>query len=289
MGKRSRRRVKPPKEERVPFVARCFEGLPAECDWVALREIVPAATAEVTLGAGAGDDTGRVVRVCTLLPGGVPGLVRDDGAIWLGLQVQHNSADVSRDLAEVVRNGLQSGPGSTLRPVESTRNSPRLQELIDPDSDFSVQVREGFDFWVEDTDEPAGEAAAGLEAANEAAAPTVKLDSVQAAYWTKMADRRYLRWVLPHPENRVLTALARLRTRSEDHLGPDTRLIGMFRAHGLLVPVWEMDAETPAEALEEPIVALDGRLQEALADDSGLSQYERSAREGLASRQLTIR
>jgi hypothetical protein len=30
------------------FVARPFEGLPGECDWVAMREIVPAATARCT-------------------------------------------------------------------------------------------------------------------------------------------------------------------------------------------------------------------------------------------------
>ena len=31
----------------VEHVARPFEGLPGECDWVALREIVPAATVAV--------------------------------------------------------------------------------------------------------------------------------------------------------------------------------------------------------------------------------------------------
>ena len=32
------------------FVARPFEGLAGECDWVAMREIVPAATAPLTPG-----------------------------------------------------------------------------------------------------------------------------------------------------------------------------------------------------------------------------------------------
>ncbi|MCL2732605.1 MAG: DUF5926 family protein, partial [Actinomycetia bacterium] len=31
------------------LVRRPFEGLPGECDWVALRELVPAATVELTL------------------------------------------------------------------------------------------------------------------------------------------------------------------------------------------------------------------------------------------------
>src|SRR4051794_41359082 len=35
--------------ESVRLVTRPFEGLPGECDWVALREVVPAATAPLTL------------------------------------------------------------------------------------------------------------------------------------------------------------------------------------------------------------------------------------------------
>ena len=35
------------------LVTRPFQGLASECDWVALREIVPAATAPLTLRPGA--------------------------------------------------------------------------------------------------------------------------------------------------------------------------------------------------------------------------------------------
>jgi len=37
----------------APFVARPFEGLTGETDWVAIREVVPAATATVTFADGA--------------------------------------------------------------------------------------------------------------------------------------------------------------------------------------------------------------------------------------------
>lgn len=287
MGKRSRRRVKPEKAERIPFVARTFEGLPGECDWVALREIVPAATATVTLLPDVAG--GRGLEVCSLLPGGSPGLVRADGTVRLGLQVQHNFGDISRDLAAVVEQGLAAEPGTDLSLVESPGRGRRLQDLVDPDGGFDVRVHDGFDFWTADVEDPGGEVAAGLEAANAAAPPTVRLGEVDAAYWTRMGDRRYLRWVMPHEEDALLDALARLRVAEADRLGPDTRLIGMFRAHGLLVPVWEMDADIPAADLEEPASALAGRLADSLAAGGVLTTQERAARNGLANRQLTIR
>ena len=53
------------------FVNRPFEGMPSECDVVALRELVPAATAPLTLADGVGD--GRPVQLCSLLPMAAPG------------------------------------------------------------------------------------------------------------------------------------------------------------------------------------------------------------------------
>ena len=63
----------------------------------------------------------------------------------------------------------------------------------------------------------------------------------------------------------------------------------MFRAHGLLVPVWDLPSGTGAEVLEEPVAQLEKDLAAALADGAPLSTDERAARNGLANRQLTIR
>jgi hypothetical protein len=63
----------------------------------------------------------------------------------------------------------------------------------------------------------------------------------------------------------------------------------MFRAHGLLVPVWDLEPGTGAEALEEPLAAFEQRLTEALAETSDLSAEERAARSTLANRQVTLR
>lgn len=278
MGKKSRR--KGVKKERMPYVARTFGDLPGELDWVAMREFVPSATATVTLR-----EDGRTVRVCSLLPGNGAGIVRPDGEIWLGLQVLHNHGDISRDLAHVIEIGLTLEPGTPIG-VTDPGVGPRLQDLVDPASSFDVTVHDGFDFWLEGIDAGEQEAAL-LEQANSTVTPTVKLTSVDGAYWTEMGERRFLRWVQPHEEAKLLDALARLHVDGDDKLGDDIRMIGMFRAHGLLVPVWE--TETDAAALEEPVAALATRLEAALADSTALTSEQREARRGLANRQLTIR
>lgn len=279
MGKKSRRKDKPAKQ-RMPFVARTFEGLPGEADWIAMREFVPSATAAVRLLG-----TERTVRVCSLLPGASAGLVRPDGEIWVGLQVAHNFGDISRDLASVVETGLEAEPGTPLRMTDPGVGA-RLQDLVDPASPFDVEVHDVFDWWVEGTDDSA-QAKDLLTSANETIAPTVRLEGVDGAYATDMGGRRYLRWVMTHDEAPLLDAFSRLRARGADGLGEGTKLIGMFRAHGLLVPVWEF--EDDAETLIGPAQAFAPVLAEALADGSPLTTEQRSARNGLTSRQLTIR
>jgi hypothetical protein len=105
MGKKSRIKNKSAKPQRMPFVARTFEGLPGEADWVALREFVPSGSVTITL------TTGETVRVCSMLPGNGAGIRRQDGEIWIGLQVAHNFGDISRDLAHVIDLARETEPG----------------------------------------------------------------------------------------------------------------------------------------------------------------------------------
>ena len=271
---------------RAPFVSRTFAGLPAECDLVALREIVPAATASLTLLPPYAD---RRVQMCSLLPMAAPALVRADGAVWLGLQVLHFFGDISRDLAAALERALEAEPGTRIALDEDPGSGARLQDLVDPADEPQVEVHPGYDFWLADAPEPSSEVAASLEAANQSAAPTQRLDGVGAAYWTQMSGREYLRWVLPYDEERALDGLARLHAGGEDTLVPDSRLVGSFRAHGLLVPVWEVPAGTGAAALQEPAKGVRTRLQEAVETDRPLDTGERAARSGLANRQVTVR
>lgn len=268
------------------FVKRPFEGMPSETDVVALRELVPAATAPLRL---TGEHAGRTVQLCTLLPMAAPALVRESGDIWLGLQVQHAFGDPARDLGAVLLEALAAEPGAGMVGLTSppAADVPRLQDLVD-DSPLKVEVHEGFDFWVADM-EASSELAQALEQADGAASPTARLTEVTAAYWTRMGAKEHLRWVMPEPEDALLDALARLHVTGDDVIVPDARFVGMFRAHGLLAPVWDLEVGTGPEPLEEAASAFKAKLDEALADDSDLTTEQRSARNGLANRQVTIR
>jgi Family of unknown function (DUF5926)/SEC-C motif len=275
----------------TPHVLRTFEGLPAECDWVALREFVPAATAKLPLRPGAYDGLaqGRTVTVTTVLPGIAPALVRDDSEIRLAVQVAHQSADLSRDYAEALRRALLASPGESVVMDDLPGPGVRLQDVVDQSGEFRVTVLDGFDFWFDDVAEPDASVAATLENLNASIDPTRRLTGVGAAYWTSVGTKEHLRWVQPFDEELLLSALARLHVAGADSLVPQSRLVGSFRAHGLLVPVWDVPLGTGADALEAPSAALAERLGEALADASALTSEQRSARSGLANRQITIR
>ena len=250
-----------------------------------MRELVPAATAPLTI-----DGTDRSVTLCSLLPMAAPAMVRESGEVWLGLQVQHQFGDPSRDLAAVLTNALavaDAGDPGIVGLTDPPGPGPRLQDLV-TNTSLTSPVHDGFGFWVVDVeDDPA--TAAALEQANAAASPTSRLTSVEAAYWTNVGTKEHLRWVMPEPEAALLDALSRLHAAGRDKIAPDSRLVGMFRTHGLLAPVWDLPVGTGAEALEEPADRFAADLAEALADDSDLTTEQRAARSGLANRQVTLR
>jgi hypothetical protein len=266
-------------------VARPFEGLAGECDWVALRELVPSATAPLRL-VGADRD----VVLATVLPLALPAIVRADGRVLLGLQVHARSGDVSRDLGHALEQALAAEPGTMVPAGGLPGPGPRLQDLLDPDVPLEPTVHEDFGFWLEgDATAPSAEVQASMERANTAVVPTVRLAGVQAAYWCRIGDRAHLRWVLPHPEDALLDALARLSAAGDLPLAEGARYAGSFRAHGLLVPVWDLPPDEPAQTWAEPAAAFAGRLTGALAAGGALTPAERRAREGIRGRQLTLR
>src|ERR687885_681786 len=165
----------------APPVTRPFEGLPGEPHWVALRELVPAATAKLRTADG------RDVTLASVLPGGVPALVRADGEVVLGVQLPTSSDDISRDLGTALAAALEAPAGAPVDPGPigaAGSSGPRLQELLDLDAPLQVTVHDDFGFWLEGTD--AGpEAMAGLQQANELALPTVRLAGLAAAYWVR--------------------------------------------------------------------------------------------------------
>jgi hypothetical protein len=264
------------------YVARPFEGLTSECDIVAMRELVPSATAPLTVTG-----TDKPVTLCSLLPMAAPAMVRDSGQLWLGLQVQHNFGDPSRDLAAVLQLAMDADESGVIGLTEAPGDGPRLQDLV-TDEKLAVTVHDGFEFWVADVDHK-DDLAAALEQANAAASPTARLTQVEAAYWTDVGTKEHLRWVMPEPEDQLLNALARLHVSGQDVIVEGSRLVGMFRAHGLLAPVWDLPLGTGPEALEDPASTFAEHLAEALAEESPLDGDQRAARSGLANRQVTIR
>ncbi|MEW1749395.1 DUF5926 family protein [Streptomyces angustmyceticus] len=269
------------------LVQRPFEGLPGECDWVAMRELVPAATAQLTLKGGLPEGVPSVT-LATVLPMAWPALRRDNGEVLLGLQNDTASGDLSRDLADTLQRALATEPGNPVAAERHSADGPRLQDLLDGDAPFEPTVHTGFEFWVENAEHATGEVAASLERANAAAIPTARIPGLEGAYWCEAPEKNHLRWVTAHPEERLLDALARLHAAGAASLGEGTRLVGSFRAHGLVVPVWDLPSEMGADEVAKPAAAFAERLAEALASDAPLTPEERRARGGLTNRQVTL-
>ncbi len=293
MGKASRRqrgadrstsRPKP-----APFERRPFRGLANETDWVAVREILPAATATVAVRPEhVPDGAPGEVTVATVLPLAWPGLHRTDGAVLVGAQTSSSSGDASRDLAAALLAALAAEQGHPVTQLpQVTAESPRLQDVLAEDSPFEVTVHEGFDFWVEGQ-ELEDEAKTSLERANETVVPTTAMAALPSAYFVRVGDRTHVRLVLPEDEDVATDALARLHAAGDDALGEGTRLLGAFRAGGLLVPVWDLNPELEAADHEDALAAW-GERYAAAVSDAPLSADERRARSGLLSRQVTLR
>lgn len=273
------------------IVIRPFEGLAAECDLVALREFLPSATAPLPLQEP-GD---RTVTLASVLPGAAAALVRTDGEILVGMQVQARSGDLSADLARALSWARAAEPGTSLPVVPaSAGGGERLQDLLVAGAALDVTLFADFAWWApsnEDGSEPTAELTATVERANAVIMPTepVRAPGVRAAYWVDTGTKAHLRWVRPEPEDALLAALARLQASGELGLGENTRYAGAFRAHGLLVPVWDLDRDLHAKEWTDPVGALATRLEAALAETTPLTGAERRAKDALAGKQITLR
>ena len=298
MGKASRRRRTtddsgaPAGRQRpapVPYVNRPFEGLPQETEWVAIREILPAATAAVTFTGEHAPEGVEGATIATVLPMAWPAVHRADGTVLVGTQSGSTSGDPSRDLAAQLLAGAAAEPGSAVQHVPAaTGDTPRLQDLLDTSAPFEVVVHDGFDFWVDGQDLD-DDGRASLDRANESVVPTRRMSAMPSAYWVRIGDRTYIRLVLPDDEDHATDALARLHAAGETSLGGSTRLLGAFRACGLLVPVFEVPADGDPDDHEDALAAFGTRYAAALAAAGPLTAAERRARSGLLSRQVTLR
>jgi hypothetical protein len=268
------------------IVARPFEGLAAETELIALREFVPSATVPITLLEPA--DGVPSITLATVLPAAAAALTRSDRSILLGMQVQTHSGDLSRDLAAALEWALAAEPSSVLSVVGRATEGPRLADLI-VNEPFDVTVHDSFGWWLEQEPEPGSEVAVSLERANTAIMPTARVAGLPGVYWVDAGEKAHLRWVRPEDEAPLMAALARLAVDDDLDLGEGSRYVGSFRAHGRLVPVWDLDRDAHASEWDAPVQAFAARLEKALAVDEPLTSAQLRARDGILGRQFTLR
>ncbi|WP_042377822.1 DUF5926 family protein [Gordonia alkanivorans] len=307
MGKKSKRGSGPrPGSNRAERVAarkarqaasmapppRPFAGLASECDFVALRTFVASATARLELTEPA--DTRNDVSLVTILPGAGPALAREyNGATegLVGLQTEPDRMAPAVELAAAIAWAAHAEAGSEFD-LESTDESPSLDEVLKADAILDITVHQDFSWWFpEGTDVPA-EIAPMFERANDSVLPTARLvveSGSGAPWWVDAGERAHLRWIRPEPEDDLMAAMARLHAAGRLTMGEGSRFAGSFRTHGLLVPVFDLDNEMHHEEWQAGLNQLDQWLGEALADSSELTIAERSSRDGIRGRQVTLR
>jgi hypothetical protein len=289
--KNSRSAEAAPKRQKLRdvFVPRPFEGLADEAEWIALRELVPAASAPLRLTPELVEKYGdRTVTLATVLPMAWPAMTKPDGRVFVGLQRHVQSGDISRDLAVALLSALETEPGGTVAVPALPGEGPRLQDIL-VDGALDVSMHDTFEFWLDADAADDPNVKASLERANASIYPTVRLAAAKAAYWCRVPEKGHVRWVLPDDEDAALNALARLAGTGELLLGDGTKFAGMFRAHGRLVPVWDIPRDPEAAEWEAPVADFAKRYADALADDSQLDAAARRAKQGLLGRQLTLR
>jgi hypothetical protein len=272
-------------ETKPDYETRPLAGLPGEADWVALREVVPAATATAALNAEHG---GGEVQVVTVLPEARPAWKRADGVPVIALKTTFTSPDPGLDFGQALERALEAEPGEPVIAIKPGEPSARIQELLDLDQPFEVTVLEDFAFW-RDLDPEAEGIDAAIEESAKVADPTAAVPDIPSAYWTKMGGRPYLRWALGVEEAPLLNALARLQARREAAVVDGGKYAGAFRSCGLVIPVWGLPPDIEAADLTEPLAAYRERLDEALAVPGDLTLPERRARAGLVARSVTLR
>lgn len=270
----------------VPLNPRPFAEFASELDLIALHTFVPAATAGLDLVK----HPDKQATLATVLPLAAPALRRESGEIVVAAQTLNSSGDPSRDLAHSLERALLIEPGETLVYDEPPASTTPLSELIDPQAKLELTLHDTFAFWFDPSEQSTPDQAISLERANAAIEPTLKMESVEAAYWVRRSSERcHLRWVMPQDEEQLLDALARLHAADALRLGEGSRYAGSLRACGRLIVVWDLSVGQPGEHWDQPASSLAERLGNALAADAPLSSEERRSRSGLTSRQLTLR
>lgn len=268
---------------------RPFEGLAMEPQLVALQEFIPSATAPLTIKG-----TDRTVTLCTVLPGAVAALIRDEehGAeAFVAMQQGTRSTTPGKDLAFALNWVLSATPGQSLTSAKHDGTQPALTELIDETTSLDITPHQDFNWWLADNDDLSPEVTQHMQMANESILPSYPVDAEipGTAWWVNPGGKAHIRWVRTDDENTLLNALARIAARGELVLGEETKFAGAFRTHGITVPVWDLDPERAHTDYAADLKALDEKIAGELGNDAQLTPDERRQLENIKSRQVTIR
>lgn len=253
-----------------------------------MREIIPAATMTAHTNADYGNEE---ITFVTLLPDGAGAMVRGDGAILVGMQTRFHSGDLSHDAGTAIAAALKmKEAGEDGVPQFDVRDpGPRLQEvLVNEESEPTMELVDNFSYWFDPGEEVDADTKAALEQNKEDIVPTADVPGVKHMYWCSM-NNDFVRYVVDADEDALYTALARLQVAGKATFGTDSKFVGAFRACGIGIPVFQVPKGLAIEDLEKPAVALRDALDQALTSAQTLTADERRARDGMVSRQVTIR
>ncbi|MDY6050472.1 MAG: DUF5926 family protein [Corynebacterium sp.] len=261
---------------------RPFGGLKAETVLIGMQHFIPAATAQIEV-------KGEKVTLCTILPGAVAGLVRDNGERMVALQSRMVSQNPGRDLAYRLEWVVDAAPGATLETGLADGNQPALTDIF-PAGEIELTIHSDFNWWLAEGAAVDQGTKQLIEQANNAMTPTHQIDLpvTGSVFWFDAGDKAYIRWVRPDDEETLLRSLARAAAADKLSLGEDTKFAGVFRTDGVLVPVWDLDPTITHLEYDEQLEAIEKFLVADATNDAELTGDERRKLENIKSRQVTI-
>lgn len=269
-------------------VNRPFEGLACEAQLVMLAEFLASATAQLPLAKQQSVvPAGFQVTAATLLPNAFRGVRANDTSILIGLQNTFNSGDRSRDAADAIDILAEAEPLDYVDCQSSVEPGVRLQDILDPTALLQVQVHGDFSWW-HSTGAADGFEVEDLDDLNSSVITADAIEAVPAAYLVHLSNRPQIRLALPHAEDASTDAFARLVAAGQESLGDGTKLLGNFRAHGILVSVWDIATDDPM-LMTGPVHEFMDRFGKAVAVSEPLSAQERRARQSVVAKHVTIR
>ena len=124
------------------------------------------------------------------------------------MQTSMHSGDASRDIAAALLDALDLDAGAALAVSGLPEPGERLQDILDPAAAPQLDVRETFDFWLDDETADNPEVLRSLEDAKAEIAPTAPVPGVEHAYWCRMNGKEFVRWVRGEDEDAATATTA---------------------------------------------------------------------------------